>query len=243
MVKKKIKTIRRTGKFDKVFDIKCQKNHNFFIGETEILTHNCDFMTPQGQAALRQVMEAFSQHCRFILTCNFVERIIDPIQSRCIHFDVHPPSEKQVAIRCAQILIEEKVEFDKNAVIQIVRNTYPDIRRAIGMLYSNTTNGKLVLSEQGRLTANYMDKILEVLKSPSNPKQMFVDIRQIIADSRVRTFDHLYRFLYDEIDTFAKTGQANIILAIAESQYRSASVVDKEIEVMSMFINIIGELQ
>lgn len=205
-----------------------------------VILDESDFLTASAQAALRQVIEAFSKHCRFVLTCNYVERIIDPIQSRCVHFNIHPPSKKEVAKRCVQVLKEEEVVFDKETLLQIINDTYPDIRRTINSLQRNSIDGKLQLDESAKLVSNYMEKILEELKSFKDAKSSFQNIRQIIADSRVRTFDDLYRFLYDNLETFVTDGKrAMAILQIAESQYRAAFAVDKEIETMALFVNLI----
>jgi DNA polymerase III delta prime subunit len=102
---KKIKILSIESLEDKhhVYDLTVEGNHNFFIGETQTLTHNCDFLTPASQAALRNLMETFSLTTRFILTCNYYERIIDPVVSRCQVFQVSPPSKRDVAIHLAKI--------------------------------------------------------------------------------------------------------------------------------------------
>lgn len=209
-----------------------------------VILDESDFLTQSAQASLRQIIEAFSKHCRFILTCNYVERIIDPIQSRCVHFNIHPPGKKDVAKRCVQVLKEEGISFDKETLLQVINDTYPDIRRTINSLQRNSVNGSLQLDKAAKTAANYMEKLLEKLQGNMNdPKQIFQDIRQIIADSRVRTFDDLYRFLYDNLDKFAADGKkAATILHIAESSYRSSFVIDKEIEVMALFVNLIRDL-
>lgn len=205
-----------------------------------VILDESDFLTQSAQASLRQIIEAFSKHCRFILTCNYVERIIDPIQSRCVHFNIHPPGKKDVAKRCVQVLKEEDIPFDKETLLQIINDTYPDIRRTINSLQRNSIDGKLQLDESAKLVSNYMEKILEELKAFKDPKSSFQNIRQIIADSRVRTFDDLYRFLYDNLESFVPDGKrAMAILQIAESQYRAAFAVDREIEAMALFVNLI----
>ena len=87
-----------------------------------------------------------------------------------------------------------------------------------------------------------MTEILEVLRDPKNKQGAFGKIRQIIADSKVRDFTPLYTFLYDNLDEYATGHIGAVILIIAEAQYKDASVVDKEINIMAMFINLLGEL-
>lgn len=208
-----------------------------------VILDESDFISNSGQAALRQVMEVFSKHCRFILTCNYVERIIEPIQSRCVSFNIHPPSKKDVAKRCIQILKGESIEFDVNTLGQVINDSYPDIRRIINALQRNSIDGKLQLDESAKQSANYLDQVLSELKNPKDPRTTFQAIRQIIINSRVRTFDDLYRYLFDNLETFAPDGKrAMIILHIAESQYRASFVPDKEIEISALIINILKDL-
>ena len=126
-----IKRIEKLEEKGRVFDLSVENNHNFFIGTTQTLTHNCDYLTPNAQAALRNIMETFSKTTRFIMTCNYVDKIIDPIQSRCQIFNIVPPSKKDVAIHTMGILQDEGVEFSKEDVAQIINLTYPDIRRVL----------------------------------------------------------------------------------------------------------------
>jgi len=207
-----------------------------------IILDEADYLTPNAQAALRNLMETYSKTTRFILTCNYVEKIIDPIQSRCQTFGITPPNKTDVAKRLVTVLQEKGVEFDIKDVAAIINASYPDIRRAINSAQSHVVNGKLVLDKTSIVQANYMTEILEVLKDSSNKKAAFTKIRQIIADSKVKDFTPLYTFLYDNLDEFATGHIGPCILIVAESQFKDASVVDKEINAMAMFVNLINEL-
>ena len=110
-----------------------------------IILDECDYITPNAQAALRNLMETFSKHCRFILTCNFVERIIDPIQSRCQSFQIIPPSKKEVAKHIHDILLKENVMSDMKDLKVLIDSGYPDIRRVINSAQRNVVKGKLKL--------------------------------------------------------------------------------------------------
>ncbi len=204
-----------------------------------VILDEADYMTPNAQAALRNVMETFSKHTRFILTCNYVEKIIDPIQSRCQVFGVLPPGKLEVARRLRDILNEENVELEKlSDMVPIVDATYPDIRRAINALQMQSVDGKLVIDKASLLEADYMSKILDELKNGKS----FTSIRKIIADSQVKSFEDLYRYLYDNIEEYAPDKIAKVILIISDAQYQDAFVVDKEINIMAMFSRIIGEI-
>jgi replication factor C small subunit len=207
-----------------------------------IILDEFDFMTGNAQAALRNLMETYSKTTRFILTCNYVEKIIDPIQSRCQTFAITPPNKSDVAKRLVSVLNEKGVTYDIKDIAAIINSSYPDIRRAINAAQASVVNNVLQLDKASSMQANYMTEILEVLKNCKDKKSAFTKIRQIIADSKVRDFTPMYTFLYDSLDEFASGHIGAIILIIAESQFKDASVVDKEINIMAMFINMLNEL-
>ena len=207
-----------------------------------IILDEADYLTPNAQAALRNLMETYSKTTRFILTCNYVEKIIDPIQSRCQTFGITPPNKTDVAKRLVEVLEENEVEYDIQDIANIINASYPDIRRAINSAQSHVVKGKLTLDKTSMVQANYMTEILELLKNMGDKKGAFTKIRQIIADSKVRDFTPLYTFLYDNLDEFATGHIGPVILIIAEAQYQDASVVDKEINIMAMFVKLINEL-
>ena len=207
-----------------------------------IILDESDYLTPNAQAALRNLMETYSKTTRFILTCNYVEKIIDPIQSRCQTFAITPPSKTDVAKRLVSVLEQKEVSYDIKDVAAIINASYPDIRRAINAAQASVVEGKLQLDKASAIQANYITEILDVLRDPKNKQTSFTKIRQIIADSKVKDFTALYTFLYENIDEYAKGHIGPAILIIAEAQYKDVSVVDKEINVMAMFINLLGEL-
>jgi len=207
-----------------------------------VILDEADYLTPNAQAALRNLMETYSRTTRFILTCNYVEKIIDPIQSRCQTFGITPPDKSVVAQRLVEVLTEKEVEYDINDIVAIINSSYPDIRRAINSAQSHVVKGKLVLDKQSIVQSNYMTEVLEILKNNKDKKQAFQKIRQIIADSKVKDFTPLYTFLYDNLDEFAVGRFAPAILIIAESQYTDSHVVDKEINIMAMFVKLLNEL-
>lgn len=207
-----------------------------------IILDEADYLTPNAQAALRNLMETYSKTTRFILTCNYVEKIIDPIQSRCQTFAITPPSKTDVAKRLVQVLEQNEVSYDIKDVAAIINASYPDIRRAINAAQASVVGGNLQLDKASAIQANYMTEILAVLQDSKDKKSAFAKIRQIIADSKVRDFTPLYTFLFDALDNFATGHIGPCILIIAEAQYKDASVVDKEINIMAMFVNLLGEI-
>ena len=207
-----------------------------------IILDEFDFMTPNAQAALRNLMETYSKTTRFILTCNYVEKIIDPIQSRCQTFAITPPNKTDVAKRIVHILEQKGIAFDIKDVAAIINASYPDIRRALNAAQSSVIDGALRLDKASSIQANYMTEVLAILKDSKDKKSAFTKIRQCIADSKVRDFTPMYTFLYDNLDEFATGHVAAAILIIAEAQFKDSSVVDKEINIMAMFVNLLNEI-
>jgi len=135
-----------------------------------------DYLTPDAQAALRNMMEVFSHRTRFVLTCNYVERIIPAIISRCQTSALIPPSKKDVAVHLTHILTKEQVTFEKQAIATLVNAYYPDIRRIIGTAQLQTRDGKLVINVHEVIAGDSKLKILDTLTSnqPSASKKKLI---------------------------------------------------------------------
>ena len=222
------------------------KNYASTIGFKKwkiVILDEADYMTPNGQAALRNLMETFSKTTRFILTCNYVEKIIDPIQSRCQVFGITPPNKKEVAKRIVEILNELQVKYDNKDLVTIINAGYPDIRRVLNSCQRQVINNELKIDATSVIQANYMTKLLDILKSSSDKKTAFKDIRQLIADSKVKDFTALHKYLFDELDNYATGHIASIILILAESQYQDSFAVDKELHIMSTIVKMLNELK
>ena len=207
-----------------------------------IILDECDYITPNAQAALRNLMETFSKHCRFILTCNFVERIIDPIQSRCQSFQVIPPSKKEVAIHMTNILKEEDVVSKMDDIAGLVNAGYPDIRRVINSCQRQVVDGMLIVDKQSLVENDYKIKLLEIINKESK-KDAFKSIRKLLANSQVTDFAELYKLMYDEVDSYGTGHIAECILIIAKYQLSDSQVVDKEINAMAMIIELLGVIK
>ena len=196
-----------------------------FKPQKVVIMDEADFLTINAQAALRNVIETFSLTTRFIFTCNYVERIIDPIQSRTIVFELTPPSMQDVAFKCVEILDLEGVTYTKADIVRIVKQTYPDIRKSLNLLQSSIKNGDL---QQSREVTNFnqtSDQIITLLKG-QNIKN-FTTIRQLVMDSNVRDYNELYRVFFERADEFTNSAVATLI--IADYQYKSIMAPDKEI--------------
>lgn len=202
-----------------------------------VILDESDFLTIQAQASLRNVIETFSRNTRFILTCNFVERIIDPIQSRCQTFKIVPPTKKEVAIHLAGICDKENIKYDINSLGQIVNKYYPDLRKMLNTIQSSNIDGQLTLDNSVLVSAGYMEDIVNELQQ-SKPK--FNTIRQIVADSGVDDFDELFKFLYENSSKYLPGKEGTVAILINEHQYKSNFRIDKEINLMSLISNLIN---
>lgn len=205
-----------------------------------IVLDEADFITPQAQAALRNLMEVFSKNTRFILTCNYVERIIDPLISRSQVFKLTPPSKKEVAVHVMKILDTEKVSYEKGTLAALVTSYYPDIRRILNNSQLQVIDGKLQINVDEIIAGDYKLQVLDVLAGNLPLKDKVNGVRQIVADSNVKDFTELYRVLFDKVQEYAPTKVPQSILAIAEGQYRDSFVVDKEINFVATLYNILN---
>ena len=204
-----------------------------------VIMDEADFLTINAQAALRNVIETFSKTTRFVFTCNYVERVIDPIQSRTSVFEVLPPSKAEVAKRCVQILDEEACNRATDDIVEIVNKTYPDIRKTLNLLQScivyDTAGTFLQLNKDIVNQKQYTDQIINLIKSKDS--KAFNQIRQLVADSNIRDYNELYRALFENLDSFHNPVLGTII--IAESQYQSVMAPDKEITFMGCIANLL----
>lgn len=204
-----------------------------------IILDEADYLTPNAQAMMRNLMEQFSRTTRFILTCNYHEKIISPIVSRCQVFEVIPPSRADVAMKVATILQKENITFNPEDVKILVESTYPDIRQLINSSQLNTIDNKLSINKHKIIESDFRLKLLEILKE-KNKRIVFNNVRQLVNDNHLNDFSEIYRFIYDHIDEIAPQNISNSILIIAEGVNHDPFIVDKEINFMSMIINLIN---
>lgn len=204
-----------------------------------VILDEADFITINGQAALRNVIETFSRSTRFILTCNFVERIIDPIQSRCQVLKIVPPSKSIIAKHLADIMGKESISHDIKEVATIVNKNYPDVRKMLNTIQLSNQDGKLKIDESILASNNYAKEVLRELTKTKN----WIKIRQIIADSGVKDFEELYRLLFEHISIYAKDKEGSITIILNDHLHQSNFRIDKEINIMSAIAKIIETIK
>lgn len=223
-------------------DVVREKIKNFvttfgFNDHKIIHLEECDYMTPNGQAILRVLMEDFSDVARFILTCNYEHKIIPAVRSRCQSFHFKEMNKNHIAEYVAKILIEENVSFDLETLDAYIDVGYPDIRKVVNLVQQNSIDGVL----QKHATANETDykfEILDLLK-----KNDWVKIRELLCANVVaEEWENIYKFMYDSLNKSPKfskrTNWEEGVVVIAEHLEKHAIVADPEINAAAMFIRL-----
>ena len=205
-----------------------------------VILDEADFLTIMAQASLRNVIETFSRSTRFILTCNYVERIIDPLQSRCQTLKIIPPSKLDIVKHLKDITDREDIKVHVNDLAIVVNNNYPDVRKMLNTIQVSTVDNILKLDNDVLVESNYQNKILEELKLK---KPNWRTIRQIVADSNVKDFEGLYRFLYDNSSEYASGKEGMIAFYVNEYSYQSNFRIDKEVNCMALISKIIKTIK
>jgi len=203
-----------------------------------VILDEADFITIQGQAALRNVIETYSRSTRFILTCNYIERIIDPLQSRCQVLKIVPPSKQEVAYHIMDIFKQEEVDCSADDLKLVINQHYPDIRKMLNTLQMSVNGDEIIVDKSILVSNNYKNKVLMELCKPTS--KSFNNIRQIIADSNVSDYEDLFRYLYDNVEKYAPLSVGEVVIYIEEYQYHSNFRIDKEINVMALISRILS---
>ena len=196
-----------------------------------IILDEADRLSQDAQGALRNMLETYSAHTRFILTCNFVEKMIAPIASRMQSFEIKPVSKKDVALKLVSILKTENVSFTQDDVVFIITKYYPDIRKIINFAQQSTIETedggkKIKISKQNLVETDMLNKLVELLKSPKKPG-VFDEIRKITTEFDAGSLESVYRHLFDKVDEYAGGKEALIIYELADSIYQSELVIPK----------------
>lgn len=209
---------------------------SFGGGTKVVILDEFDYSNPQSmQPALRGFMEEFSKNCRFILTCNYKNRIIQPLHSRCTVIDFRIPSSekptlaKQMHKRICSILTAEGIEYDSKVVAELVMRRFPDFRKLINDLQKYSLGGKIDVGILGTSVSEKVNDLIVFMK-----KKEFGNIRKWVANNidndHVGLFRSIYDCLYDAVEA-QSVPQA--ILTLAEYQYKAAFVADQEINTMA----------
>lgn len=187
-----------------------------------------DRLTPDAQGILRNLMETYSHSTRFILTCNYQEKIVPAIKSRCQSFEIKPPSKGEAMALLVKILTNEKVVFKKEDVAFIVASYFPDLRKIINFAQQSSIRGELKIAKANTADQDFKTKLIELLKTP-NKAGAFTDIRQLVADASFSNYEEVYKYLFDHVNEYSGSKAAEVILHLADAIYQSALVFEREI--------------
>lgn len=201
-----------------------------------VILDEADFLTIQAQASLRNVIETFSKSTRFILTCNYIERIIDPLQSRCHVLKITPPSKSEVAEHIYKILTQKSIKFNDEDLKDIVNLHFPDLRKMLNLAQSSSKSGVLKFDKTSFFSSSYMLSIVDELKKT---RPNWKNIRQIVANSNSDSYEELFNFLYKNASEFAPGLEGSVAVIINEHLYQSQFRIDKEINFVSAIAQII----
>jgi replication factor C small subunit len=200
-----------------------------------VILDESDFLTQPAQAALRNIIEEYSSSTRFVLTCNYIERLIEPLQSRCEIHMLKPPSMGQVAKHVITNILEvEKVEFDINEVAALIKDSYPDVRSIIKNLQAGTKDNKFTFTIS---STDWLNKLTDVLAS--RDKKAWYTIRQLVADVQVDDFQTAYRFMFDNLEKYSYGHDAEISVVLDDFIWRAGVVPDKEINFAACIAKIL----
>tara|TARA_Y100000114_G_scaffold20724_1_gene16648 strand:- start:1587 stop:2516 length:930 start_codon:yes stop_codon:yes gene_type:complete len=202
-----------------------------------VLLDEADYMSPNGQAALRGVMESYHTSARFILTCNYPNRVIPALHSRCQGFHMETIDKTEFTARVAEILIAEKMDQDIDTLDTYVKATYPDLRKCINMIQQNCRDGKLMPPASGDSgQQDYRLEMVELFK-----KGKINEARKLVcSQARPEECEEIYRWLYDNLDIISKNedAQDKAVIIIKQGLVDHSFVADPEINLASVMIKL-----
>ena len=212
-------------------------------GRKYLIIDEADHLNPAStQPALRGMIEEFSANCGFIFTCNYVNRIIPALISRCPIYDFAIPKDEEQTlqgeffVRALNILKQENIEFDKRAVVSLVQKYFPDWRRVLNELQRYSVSGKIDAGVLVNITSDNMEQLISFMKNKE-----FTNVREWVVNNLdndpTRLFRSLYDSLYDNVDG---SSIPHIVVILAEYQYKASFVADQEINSLACLTEIMA---
>jgi|TARA_R110000744_G_scaffold144695_2_gene256802 replication factor C small subunit len=208
------------------------------FGEFKIvLLDEADYISPNGQAALRGVMETYASSARFILTCNYPNKVIPALHSRCQGFHIDKIDTTEFTARIATVLVTEGVEVDLDTLDSYVKATYPDLRKCINLVQMNTVDGKLVKpQESDNSTADYRLAVVDLFKQGK-----ILEARKLLCTQvRPEEMDEVFRWMYDNLELWGTTQEQHdaAVLVIAKGLRNIPMVADQEINLAATLVEL-----
>lgn len=208
------------------------------FGEFKIvLLDEADYISPNGQAALRGVMETYASSSRFILTCNYPNKVIPALHSRCQGFHIEKIDHTEFTARIATVCVTEGVDVDLETLDSYVKATYPDLRKCLNLCQMNTVDGKLVRPNEGdNSTADYRLAVVDLFKQGK-----ILEARKMLCSQvRPEEMDELFRWMYDNLELWGETQEQKdaAILIIAKGLRNIPMVADQEINLAATLVEL-----
>jgi replication factor C small subunit len=202
-----------------------------------VLLDEADYLSPNAQAALRGVMESYSESARFILTCNYPHKIIPALHSRCQGFHIEKVDHTEFTARAATVLVTEGIEFDLDTLDSYVRATYPDLRKCLNLLQMNSVDSKLKSpSETGTGTADYKLAMVNLFKNGK-----IREARKLLCEqARPEEMEEIISWAYNNLQLWSDTeeGQDEAILTIRKAAVNASLIADQEINLAAMMVEL-----
>lgn len=201
-----------------------------------VILDECDRLTPDAQEILRNVMETYADQSRFILTCNYINKIITPLRSRCQEFNITAPSKMEVAKLVFSILERENIETDVSVLKVLVENYYPDIRKIINVAQQSIVEGKITEIVDRLGVDGYV--LLNLIKGGYTLKG-FLEARRMVTDMDNNDYSNLYRFIFDNIPSIIKEHNIpDAFLETADHEYKDYFTVDKLMNISALILKL-----
>ena len=202
-----------------------------------VLLDEADYISPNGQAALRGVMETYASSARFILTCNYPNRVIPALHSRCQGFHIEKVDITEFTARIATILVDEKIDFDLDTLDSYVKATYPDLRKCLNICQMNSVTGSLVAptGDEGGIKEWKLDAVA-LFKAGR-----ITDARKLMcASARPEEMEEVFRWMYDNLDLWSDDveKQDQAIIIIKQGLVNHSFVADPEINLSATLIEL-----
>jgi replication factor C small subunit len=202
-----------------------------------VLLDEADYISPNGQAALRGVMETYASSSRFILTCNYPNKVIPALHSRCQGFHIEKIDHTEFTARVATVCVTEGVDVDIDTLDSYVKATYPDLRKCLNLCQMNTIDGKLVKPNEGdSATADYKLAVVDLFKQGK-----ILEARKMLCSQvRPEEMDELFRWMYDNLELWGTTQEQKdaAILIIAKGLRNIPMVADQEINLAATLVEL-----
>lgn len=202
-----------------------------------VLLDEADYISPNGQAALRGVMETYSSTARFILTCNYAHKIIPALHSRCQGFQIQRLDQTEFTARVATVLVSENIQFDLDVLDNYVRATYPDLRKCLNTCQMNSSTGTLSVPHGDEIgDAEWRAGVVELFKSGH-----VIEARKLLCkNARAEDMEEIFRWMYDNLDLWSTDieKQDQAIIIIRDGLVNHSFVADAEINLSATLIEL-----